>query len=114
MSHIDIVFDGPPGPEAGRFVEVEDHRRHSIKFGEWVQREDGYWVLRIDRPEAKSLATLIQDKDEPQSYRVEAVIEDGGCEVSIFSGPNALDRAIAFAGGNYYDGWADPQGLAGH
>jgi hypothetical protein len=44
---VDIVFDGPPGPEAGRFVEVENSKGHSINFGEWLQRPDGYWVLRI-------------------------------------------------------------------
>jgi hypothetical protein len=48
-SHIDIVFDGPPGPEGPRFVEVEDEQRRSIKIGEWVRRDDGYWVLRIKR-----------------------------------------------------------------
>ena len=59
-------------------------------------------------------ATLIQDKDDPTFYRVEAVDDDGGCEVALFMGPNAMERAIAFAGGNYYEAWADPQGLAGH
>ena len=44
---IDIVFDGPPGPESGRFVEVEDHTGKSIKIGEWLDRGDGYWVLRL-------------------------------------------------------------------
>lgn len=43
---IDIVFDGPPAPESGRFVEVEQDGR-SISFGEWVKRDDGYWVLRL-------------------------------------------------------------------
>ena len=33
--HIDIVFDGPPGPVVGRFVEV---------------RDDGFWVLRVVGP----------------------------------------------------------------
>ena len=47
MKTVDIVFDGPPGPEAGRFVEVEDENGASINYGEWVEREDGYWVLRI-------------------------------------------------------------------
>ena len=46
---IDIVFDGPPGPEAGRFVEVENAQGQSIRFGEWVQRPDGYWALRFAR-----------------------------------------------------------------
>ena len=45
--YLDIVFDGPPGPVAGRFVEVETDRGESISLGEWVQRKDGYWVLRI-------------------------------------------------------------------
>lgn len=45
--HIDIVFDAPPGPESGRFVEVENSYGHSIKFGEWVEREDGYFVIRF-------------------------------------------------------------------
>ena len=47
MKHIDIVFDGPPSHESGRFVEVEDETGASVKFGEWVEREDGYWALRI-------------------------------------------------------------------
>jgi hypothetical protein len=46
---IDIVFDGPPSHESWRFVEVEQSGR-SIRFGEWVQREDGYWVLRFSYP----------------------------------------------------------------
>ena len=44
---IDVVFDGPPGRESGRFVEVEDASGRGIKLGEWVHREDGYWVLRF-------------------------------------------------------------------
>ena len=44
---VDIVFDGPPGPESGRFIEAEDADGKSIKFGEWLERADGRWVLRI-------------------------------------------------------------------
>jgi len=47
--YIDVVFDGPPGPVAGRFVEVENAEGASINFGKWVHRNDGYWVLRIPR-----------------------------------------------------------------
>lgn len=43
----DIVFDGPPGPESGRFVEVEDDQGRSVRLGEWVQRSDGFWALRL-------------------------------------------------------------------
>lgn len=44
---IDVVFDGPPGHQSGRFVEVEDHAGRSICAGEWIQRPDGYWALRL-------------------------------------------------------------------
>ena len=47
MEHIDIVFDGPPAPESGRLVGVENSAGRSISFGEWVKRSDGYWVLRL-------------------------------------------------------------------
>lgn len=44
---IDIVFDAPPGKTSGRFIEVEDDKGFSIRFGEWVHRPDGYWALRF-------------------------------------------------------------------
>lgn len=44
---VDIVFDGPPSHEAGRFVEVETMEGRSISVGEWVERPDGYWALRL-------------------------------------------------------------------
>lgn len=47
MSKIRIVFDGPPGPDSGRFVEVEDEQGRSINAGTWSAREDGLWELRI-------------------------------------------------------------------
>lgn len=50
MDHIDIVFDGPPSHESGRFVEVENAAGASINFGEWVERADGFWALRIPAP----------------------------------------------------------------
>ena len=59
-------------------------------------------------------AELIQDKDDSSAYRVEAINDDGGVQVAIFSGPDALGRAIIFAGSDYYESWADPQGLAGY
>jgi len=43
---IQIVFDGPPSHESGRFVEVEDAvTGESIKWGEWIEAPDGYWHL---------------------------------------------------------------------
>ena len=55
---IDIVFDGPPGPVPGRFVEVEFDGA-SIKFGEWEERADGFWVLKLD---AEALARALVER----------------------------------------------------
>ncbi|MFB1500848.1 hypothetical protein [Thiocapsa sp. N5-Cardenillas] len=44
---INVIFDGPPGPEAGRFVEVETDDGRSINAGEWSERPDKLWALRI-------------------------------------------------------------------
>lgn len=44
---VDIVFDGPPTMPAPSFVEVENMQGESIRVGEWVQRPDGYWALRL-------------------------------------------------------------------
>jgi hypothetical protein len=33
--------------EPPQFVEIEDDRGRSIRYGEWVQRDDGAWVLRV-------------------------------------------------------------------
>lgn len=53
---IHIVFDGPPGHESGRFVEVEDETGAGIKVGEWreVAPFDGptYWHLVL-KPDAE-------------------------------------------------------------
>lgn len=42
-----VVFDGPPGPKSGRFVEVETPDGASVSVGEWHEREDGLWELRM-------------------------------------------------------------------
>lgn len=48
MSYIDIVFAKTPDPNPDfRFVEVEDVSGASVEVGTWLQRPDGYWVLRI-------------------------------------------------------------------
>ncbi len=50
-TEIDIVFDGPPSHESGRFVEVErTSDQHGMNVGEWIKRDDGYWALRMRIP----------------------------------------------------------------
>ena len=60
IKQIDIVFDDGPGPEGGRFVEVEDKDGKSISIGEWIKRPDGYWALRLQ-------AIIETDKDTPHA-----------------------------------------------
>jgi len=51
---INIIFDGPPSHESGRFVEVETDDGKGIRIGEWIERKDGCWALRItELPELK-------------------------------------------------------------
>lgn len=44
---INILFDGPPSTPMGRFVEVETDDGQSINAGNWIERDDGLWALRI-------------------------------------------------------------------
>ena len=44
---MNIVFDGPPSHQSGRFVEVENEKGESINAGEWAKRPDGLWELRV-------------------------------------------------------------------
>lgn len=44
---VNIIFDGPPSHESGRFIEVETDNRTGINLGEWIERDDGLWSLRI-------------------------------------------------------------------
>ena len=39
----------------------------------------------------------------PEDWRVECEVEDGGIEVTIFSGPNAHERAVRYASCQYGD-----------
>ena len=45
--HLDFFFDGPPDPDGGRLVEMDDASGHSVAIRSWFQRGDGRWVLRI-------------------------------------------------------------------
>lgn len=54
---IDVLFDGPPSHESGRFVEVENMKGASISVGQWIDRKDGFWALRI--PLARPAAAAV-------------------------------------------------------
>ncbi|WNM75104.1 hypothetical protein SEA_MORRIGAN_59 [Microbacterium phage Morrigan] len=48
VQYVDIVFDKLPGAESAVFVEVENPDGAGVRFGTWVQREDGYAALRVN------------------------------------------------------------------
>lgn len=54
---LNIVFDGPPASESGRFVEVETDDGASVRVGEWIDRGDGTWALRLPAPPVVDEAT---------------------------------------------------------
>lgn len=56
---LDVVFDGPPGPTAGRFVEVENTSGAGVRAGEWIDRGDGMWALRL------VVVRAAEDKETP-------------------------------------------------
>lgn len=62
--YVDIVFNGQPGLESCYFVEVENSDGASIKFGEWVNRSDGYTVLRFAAGFTPEMAAKICDEQE--------------------------------------------------
>jgi hypothetical protein len=68
---IRIVFDGPPGPEAGRFVEVEDESGKSVSVGEWSQEGD-YWYLTIKSPANQKYEQRINQLQEELGLKLAA------------------------------------------
>jgi hypothetical protein len=58
---VHIVFDGPPGPTAGRFIETELPDGKGIGLGEWVVRENGHWALVIEVPTDTIRMSMVPD-----------------------------------------------------
>jgi hypothetical protein len=46
---------------------------------------------------SEELAMVFRDKYDTDVVRVEWFDSDGGCEVSLFTGPRAAERAVSFA-----------------
>jgi len=76
---IDIVFDGPPPHESGRFIEVEDAEGRSINVGTWLQRTDGYWVLRLSPPPTPDVERLTWQPIATCPVGERVLIGGGGC-----------------------------------
>ena len=74
---INVVFDGPPGPDGPRFVEVETDDGHGLGVGNWIERDDGLWSLRIEPPNEPQLglATTRQLLDELRARKVDGKLD---------------------------------------
>ena len=61
MKYIDIVFidenkgNREPSPPKLEFVEVENAQGASVGVGRWIEREDGFTVLRLFEDATKSM-----------------------------------------------------------
>lgn len=58
---IHIVFDGPPEPESGRFIEVENEKGEGISVGRWEQRGDT-WHLILTVPHVMTHIEALAEK----------------------------------------------------
>lgn len=100
--YIDVVFDGPPEAESGRFVEVEDETGASIVAGEWIERENGYWALRI----ATSQSEPEPSAECPQCHRPDG-LHKLGCGERFGSEPqgepSSAQEAIRVASPDTWD-----------
>jgi hypothetical protein len=46
----DVLTRAAAAALTGRFVEVEDEAGRSVDVGDWIERDGGYWALRIQTP----------------------------------------------------------------
>lgn len=76
-----VTFDGPPGPESGRFVEVEDAKGRGLEpivTGAFWQEEDGSrWVLGpfANKDDYDGLVAALQDiarQAEDETFGIQA------------------------------------------
>jgi hypothetical protein len=82
-NYVDIVFDGPPSQESGRFVEAESPAGKSVNIGGWIDRKDGYWALRIkggDIPTGNDAPLFGHSKAE---YKVVAGLSLGDLDAQV-------------------------------
>lgn len=92
-----FVFDGPPGPECGRFVECETPDGRSVNAGEWHERPDGFWELRVaalTSPESDHIANagkMIPDGEVADM--VERAFREGFQYGNFAGGGNAASHA---------------------
>lgn len=114
---IDVVFDAPPGPVCGRFLEVEDQDGHSTRVGEWLRRPDGYWVLRIpvgateahDEAVRRAERLRLADLFESHAQSLGAWTSDGRHLVELVAFMLRLDHGVEVPVRHAWGGHYDPE-----
>lgn len=76
---VDVVFDGPPSHVCGRFVECENLSGASVGVGEWIDRGNGMWALRIDT-HAAEVRRLREERDAGKRIEARAIMKAGDLE----------------------------------
>jgi len=84
-----IVFDGMPGPEGPRFVEVEDATGHSVNAGDWRTRPDGLCELVLKTPPdivglLRRAVALIKDAEKDTNWTADSwTTPEADCFVAV-------------------------------
>jgi hypothetical protein len=61
---LNIIFTGPPGPGNDCvFIDVETDDGRSVRVGEWSQRQDGHWALRLSNSTTSPGSSEVTDDD---------------------------------------------------
>ena len=87
-----VVFDGPPGPVSGRFIETENERGEGVGGIGWRKDERDYWLLGP-----------FSETTVPYVELARAVMEEWGFNwkhqpaVRRILGPEMFDRLLAEA-----------------
>jgi hypothetical protein len=53
-------------------------------------------MVKMSQPETEP-AYVFEDRKYPSEWRVEWFDDDGGCELAVFAGPKARERALRYA-----------------
>ena len=101
---INIIFDGPPGPEGPRFIEVETDDGRSIRVGEWQQRKDGNWGLRIVALPLVTIGAEQVDCVDPEDDLLQRILgECRNTELSAIHSAGVLHTAALLMGSQTFN-----------
>lgn len=103
---INVVFDGEPGPDGLRFIDVETDDGRSIRVGELAERADGRWVLRITELPPAPTEDELRRTGVIEGLRLLTVLMDADPQladaavtgIDLWFGPEDRDRFLALYG----------------